>query len=181
MGALKLENLPRYTYKDYTLWDGEWELIDGIIYAMSPSPTEEHQDISKLIAFELYILLKKCKRCKDILAVDWRIDTKTVVCPDNYVVCSDNFEKRKFNQTTPSIIFEILSPSTRKKDETIKFELYEENGVDYYVMIEQNKKSAKIYKLKNAKYEFDKKIKNGKYNFKLNECNIKFNFGNIFE
>ncbi len=104
-----------------------------------------------------------------------------MVCPDNYVVCSNFFVKEKHNKIPPSIIFEILSPSTRKKDETIKFELYEENGVNYYVMVEPNKKFAKIYKLKNGKYEFQEKIKNKTYEFKLNECSFEFNFENIFE
>ena len=103
-----------------------------------------------------------------------------MVCPDNYVVYSDSFVKRKHNKITPSIIFEILSPSTKKKDKTVKFELYEENGVDYYIMVEPNKKFAKIYKLKNGKYEFKKKIKNKTYEFKLDECSFEFEFENIF-
>jgi len=31
--AVKL--LPHYTYSDYENWEGQWELIDGIPYAMS--------------------------------------------------------------------------------------------------------------------------------------------------
>ena len=30
--------LPHYTYEDYTIWEGRWELIDGFPIAMSPSP-----------------------------------------------------------------------------------------------------------------------------------------------
>ena len=30
------EYLPHYTYEDYCMWEGNWELIDGIPYAMSP-------------------------------------------------------------------------------------------------------------------------------------------------
>ncbi len=25
-----------YTYDDYKEWDGDWELIDGVAYAMAP-------------------------------------------------------------------------------------------------------------------------------------------------
>jgi hypothetical protein len=28
---------PQFTYEDYSLWEGRWELIDGMPYAMSPS------------------------------------------------------------------------------------------------------------------------------------------------
>jgi hypothetical protein len=35
--------LPHYTYEDYCRWEGQWELIDGIPYAMSPMPRPQHQ------------------------------------------------------------------------------------------------------------------------------------------
>jgi hypothetical protein len=38
--------LPSYTYEDYLHWEGRWELIDGIPYAMSPFPAPRHQRIA---------------------------------------------------------------------------------------------------------------------------------------
>ena len=46
MGALKLDDLPRYTYEEYKKWEGQWEIIYGIAYAMSPMPMIKHQHIS---------------------------------------------------------------------------------------------------------------------------------------
>ncbi|HSV11108.1 MAG TPA: hypothetical protein VLI68_10085 [Hanamia sp.] len=37
MSAVKL--LPHYTYEDYCHWEGRWEVIDGIPYAMIPAPS----------------------------------------------------------------------------------------------------------------------------------------------
>jgi hypothetical protein len=37
MSAVKL--LPHYTYEDYCHWEGRWEVIDGISYAMIPAPS----------------------------------------------------------------------------------------------------------------------------------------------
>ena len=34
MSALKKEDLPAYTYEDYQHWEGDWELIEGIPYAI---------------------------------------------------------------------------------------------------------------------------------------------------
>ena len=45
---------PNYNYRDYVLWEGRWELIDGMPYAMSPLPIRDHQDIN----LNLAILLK---------------------------------------------------------------------------------------------------------------------------
>ena len=38
----------RYTYSDYAGWNGDerYELIDGVIYLMSPGASAEHQAIS---------------------------------------------------------------------------------------------------------------------------------------
>ncbi len=35
--------MPRYTIDDYKLWEGDWELIDGIPFAMTPSPFGKYQ------------------------------------------------------------------------------------------------------------------------------------------
>jgi hypothetical protein len=38
MEALKYENFTYYTYNDYKDWEGSWELIDGVPFAMAPAP-----------------------------------------------------------------------------------------------------------------------------------------------
>lgn len=37
MSAVRI--LPHYTYSDYCNWEGRWELIEWIPYAMSPAPS----------------------------------------------------------------------------------------------------------------------------------------------
>ena len=44
---------PHYTYDDYKLWEGRWELIGGTAYAMSPAPSIAHQAVSNKIAWQL--------------------------------------------------------------------------------------------------------------------------------
>jgi hypothetical protein len=34
---------PHYTYEDYCEWEGRWEIIEGMPYAMSPVPSFRHQ------------------------------------------------------------------------------------------------------------------------------------------
>ena len=52
MGALKLEDV-NYTYDDYKLWDGEWELMGGVPLSMSPAPMRKHQGLSSEIIFHI--------------------------------------------------------------------------------------------------------------------------------
>lgn len=35
---ITIQDIPHYTYQDYEKWEGDWELIRGIRYAMSPAP-----------------------------------------------------------------------------------------------------------------------------------------------
>ncbi|MEA3512402.1 MAG: Uma2 family endonuclease [Campylobacterota bacterium] len=179
MGALRLEDLPRYDYDDYKIWEGRWELIDGIAYAMAPSPIDIHQDVSGNIHIELKSLLKKCKNCKASLAVDWKISNETVVCPDNSIVC--NKEKTNFIETVPEVIFEVLSPSTKKKDRTIKYNIFQEQGVKYYILVEPKGSFAEVYKLINGYYKLEGEFTDENYTFEVDDCEINFEFKNIFE
>jgi len=178
MGALRVEDLPHYTYDDYKIWEGKWELIDGVPYSMAPSPIFEHQNISIEIAFELKQKLKNCKNCKQIAALDWKISNDTVVCPDNCVVCTKN--KTDFITTVPKIIFEVLSPSTKKKDRTIKYNIFQEQGVKYYILVEPKGNFAEVYKLVDGYYKLEGEFTIERYSFEIDDCKIDFNFENIF-
>ena len=179
MGALRIEDLPHYTYKEYRAWEGKWELIDGIPYAMSPSPIIEHQNISGDIHLELKKNLKECRNCTQVLAVDWIVSDDTVVCPDNSVVF--NASDSMFIETVPKIIFEVLSPSTKKIDRNRKYNLFQEYGVEYYILVEPKGNFAEAYKLVNGFYVLEGEFTDEIYEFNIDKCNIKFNFNNIFE
>ena len=43
MGVLEKNYYPYCDVSDYEVWEGDWELIEGIPYAMSPVPTMKHQ------------------------------------------------------------------------------------------------------------------------------------------
>ena len=73
MGTVRPEDIPHYTIDDYLLWEGDWELINGIAYAMTPAPIIEHQKISQKVAEILGDQLKDCKHCHALLTVDWHI------------------------------------------------------------------------------------------------------------
>jgi len=150
MGQPDVTNLPHYSWKEYQAWEGAWELIDGIAYAMSPAPTIQHQAISQKIAVQLDRAISSCESCQALLPVDWRIDDDTVVQPDNLVVCgklSGNYLTR-----APLLIVEILSKSTAQKDKTTKFKLYEKEAVKYYLIVDPETTVVKIYDLYKGRY-----------------------------
>ncbi len=181
MLAYKDEYLPNYIYDDYKHWEGDWELIGGVPYAIAPAPNITHQEINSKIMYELITQLKQCKKCKALPEVDWKINDETVVRPDSLVVC--NLEKRgAFLSQVPNIIFEVLSPSTKGKDRNFKSLLYAQNSVKYYILVEPAGMFAEVYRLKNGKYRLEGEFKEESYTFHIdNECSFEFSFKEVFD
>ena len=179
MGVLEKKDYPHYNVSEYENWEGKWELIKGIPYAMSPAPTIIHQSISQKIARQLGDLLKDCKKCQALLPIDWKIADDTVVQPDNLVICHE--ASGQYLTQAPEIIFEILSPSTAKKDEGIKFELYQKEGVKYYVIVNPETSVAKVFKLTDDG-RLIKKIdaKNDSVSLSIEDCKLVFDFSQIW-
>jgi len=173
MGAL--DYLPYYTYEDYARWEGNWEIIDGVAYAMSPAPMIKHQDISSNIAWELKNIFKNCSKCKTLLPVDWKVSEDTIVQPDNLVICEKPTNKAYISKA-PKIIFEILSKSTAKKDLHVKYDIYEKEGVNYYIIVDPDDEIAKVYKLYNGSYMKVCDATDEKVEFELKECEEKLEF-----
>ena len=85
--------LPHYTYEDYVQWEGKWEVIDGIPYAMSPSPMPKHQLISANLIAEFRQQLKKCTTCKVYQPIDYLVAEDTILQPDMLIVCGEIVKK----------------------------------------------------------------------------------------
>jgi len=144
--------IPRYTYADYALWEGDWELIDGHPYAMAPSPFGPHQAVVVEFVTAILIQLKKnACQCQVFADLDWIINDEGVVRPDVMIACGDKI--KKYLEYTPVWILEILSQSTAFRDQIIKKELYAEQGVRYYLIADPDKRSIVIYELADGEYQ----------------------------
>jgi Uma2 family endonuclease len=129
-------------------------MIDGVPHAMSPSPTNKHQLISLVLASEILNSLKnakdKCGDCTVRQDLDWLIDDDTVLRPDIVVICN---EIDKYITSAPSIIIEILSPSSGHHDRIIKYEIYARQGVKYYIIADPSTLTFQAYQLIDGKYQ----------------------------
>jgi len=180
MSAIKKEYYPNYSYDDYKLWEGDWELIYGVPYAMAPAPMIKHQAVSNKIAWQLQELLENCQKCQALLPVDWKIDDSTVVQPDNLVICHEP-QYEAYIVKAPKIIFEVLSKSTASKDLNLKFDLYEKEGVSFYVIVEPKESYAKVYRLNSeGRYVKLADAHNESVDFVLEECSFSFDFSKIW-
>lgn len=180
MNAVKI--LPNYTYKDYCLWEGRWELIEGIPYAMSPAPSPRHQWIVVNIVSELRSAIKKskCKNCKVYDFIDVKIEEDTLLQPDASIVCKPIH--KKFLDFPPALVVEILSEATALKDRITKFNIYENFGIKYYLIVDPEKELVEIYLLKSSKYVMQKFSPVKPFAFSLsNDCKIEVTLKNIWE
>lgn len=137
-----------YSYADYLTWvfDDALELIKGKIWLMSPAPNVEHQRIETklLLAIGNYLNNKNCEvfpapfdirlydRNQSILASK---DIHTVVQPDLCVICNPELLDKQGCNGAPDWIIEIVSKGNSKHDLKIKYQLYQEAGVQEYWLV----------------------------------------------
>jgi Uma2 family endonuclease len=149
--------------------------------SLASTSTIIHQELNSNITCELMKHLKAIGKCKVLSKVDWKINDETVVRPDSLVVC-DLSTNKAYLSKTPEIIFEVLSPSTKIKDRNYKSNLYAENEVKYYVLVEPAGMFAEVYELKNGQYKLEGEYKDESYHFVLeNGCGFEFSFSEVFD
>jgi Uma2 family endonuclease len=172
--------LLNYTYDDYMQWEGEWELIDGAPVSMAPAPMRIHQNIATEILFALKSTLdeESCPKCILSYENDWKVTEETVLRPDIILACDDEHES--YLTKAPKIIVEVLSPSTAKKDETVKFDIYEAEGVQYYILVYPDDLKAKVYSLKEGKYIKVSDFTHELLLFDDLECSLNLDFEKVF-
>jgi len=177
--AQKKETLPNYTYSDYCQWEGRWELINGIPYAMSPMPSGKHQWLTYQLVKQFDMELDGCKKRNVSLPMDWKIGEHTVLQPDLFVACFE-FKNKKYISQPPVLVVEVLSPSNRKKDMEVKSKIYSEQGVKYYLEIEPEDNSYKVFVLTGREYKLVKNEKKGNFLFELDTCKATIDFDKLW-
>lgn len=151
-----------YTYADYLKWKFEerLELFRGKIFKMSPAPSRNHQTILSKLFLSFANVFGKTS-CNvyfapfDVRLVKFSINDEkvlTVVQPDLCVICNEEKLDDKGCIGAPDLIVEILSPGNSKKEMGIKFDLYQENEVKEYWIVDPTEKTVLMYVLLENKF-----------------------------
>jgi len=133
------------------------EYFDGHIFAMAGA-TEAHNRIVANLIGELHNFLKG-KDC-DVFPSDLRVTTplfSSYMYPDVSIVCG-NVEKREDNfdtVTNPSVVIEVMSPSTMDRDLGFKFWYYLQiPSLREYILIDAATYSVRtVLKQKDGSYK----------------------------
>ena len=132
----------RFTYDDFLLFpeDGKrHELIDGVHY-VTASPGLGHQELlGRLhLAIGNFLVGRRHLGRVFLSPADVVLSYHDVVVPDLLFVAGDqqNILTEANVQGPPALVVEILSPSTRRRDEGIKRKLFEEKGIREYWIVD---------------------------------------------
>ena len=158
-----------------------YEYIDGEIYLLA-SPFYEHQKAIRQIFIEFVIWFKD-KNCEPLTSpfdvtlfkknsnedineniqdannedeADTKEDKKNIniVQPDILVICDkENIDENGKYHGTPSLVVEVLSKSTKKKDLAKKLDLYSSSGIKEYWVVNTFSKEVYIYAFKDLNIE----------------------------
>ncbi|MFB5761207.1 Uma2 family endonuclease [Paenibacillus medicaginis] len=148
------------TYQDWLTWDGTWELINGQAYNMTPAPTSLHQFIVGELHFALRTFFQN-RNCFVFVAPfdvffsegeDYK-SPDHVTQPDLSVVCSKDQISKNGCLGAPTVIIEVLSPSTALKDFNEKFNLYQKHGVQEYWIVDPGNRTVHVYSLQDGSYQ----------------------------
>jgi len=141
----------RLTYDDFLLFpdDGlRHEIIDGEHY-VTPSPNLRHQALLGRLYFDIESYLRQhagngrvFMAPLDVVFTKW-----DVVEPDLLYVASDRADilTEKNVQGSPSLVVEILSPGTRRRDEGVKRRLFERGGVREYWLVDPERDRVTVF------------------------------------
>lgn len=144
---------PPWTVEDLADFpdDGlRYELLDGALL-VSPAPTMPHQDA----ALSLYALLRSARppHLKVLGApLDVRLSPTRLVQPDVLVVRRVDAQGRTL-AGIPVLAVEVLSPSTRLRDRSLKRAAFEEAGVASYWLLDPDEPALTALELTDGGYE----------------------------
>ena len=136
------------TLSEFLAWEERQELrheFDGLRVIAMAGGTAAHAAIQRNLAVALHPRLRG-RPCQ-FFGSDLKFLTAegTVRYPDGIVVCAPVASKAKHVEH-PTVVFEVLSPSTTDTDRIVKAREYEATpSVRRYVMLEQDSAAAVVY------------------------------------
>jgi Uma2 family endonuclease len=141
----------KLTYEDYLRFpeDGNrHEILDGEHY-MTAAPYPRHQSVVAELTGWIVPFVRQRRLGRFLPApVDVQLDKHDIVQPDLLFISNSSMMilTEKNVQGAPDLVIEVLSDSTRKRDEGIKLERYELLGVQEYWVVDPKRSEARIYR-----------------------------------
>lgn len=151
-----------------------FEYIDGEIYLLA-SPKVTHQNILMELTVLFYDFLKG-KPCRPAFApfditLKRHEENINIVQPDLMIICdmNENINEKDYYMGIPTLLVEIVSESSRKKDYIKKLDVYLNCGVKEYWIVNPFSKEISMFYFENEEIEEN-------ITYKLGEKAVSFSF-----
>ena len=142
--------MTKLSLPDFLAWedlqDGRHEFYRGEVFAMVGA-RRVHGIVSLNIAAALKQQLRgtRCRAFAETMKI--QIDDHTIVYPDVFVTCdaADLRTERVFK--APTVVVEVLSPSTEGNDRGLKFALYRSlPGLREYLLVDPDTRETTLFR-----------------------------------
>jgi Uma2 family endonuclease len=146
-----------WTYEMYSALpdDGRhYEVVQGVLM-MSPAPEMAHQGIIQRISRYLDEQIFSTNRGLVFTGpVDVVLESQKVVQPDVLVLLENHLDRlqEKSVEGAPDLVVEVISPSSATYDRLVKHNLYEQEGIPEYWLINPKEQSIEVFVLEMGKY-----------------------------
>ena len=153
---MSLEIKDKLDYSDYLAApdDGKtYEIINGDLY-VAPAPSPLHQRFSRRLQRQLedYFHVRSLAEVFDS-PIDLILTNADVVQPDLLVVADPAQVSKRGIEGAPLLVVEVLSPSTRKRDLSIKARRYAELEIPHYWVVDPDHKRLECHRLEAGTYK----------------------------
>jgi Uma2 family endonuclease len=151
------------TYQDYAALpsDGRrYEIHEGEL-SVTPAPGATHQRLilKLVVALEAYV---RARHLGEVFVApfDVILSDRTIVQPDIMYVATERSARvsERGVEGAPTLVVEILSPSTRETDRNTKLRLYASYGIPWYWIVDPDARTVEVYKLVASSYTLSARI-----------------------
>lgn len=147
-----------WTYEDYLNLpdDGQrYEIIEGSLY-VSNAPDIDHQFTVVKLVSQMDVFVTQNKQGY-VLTAPFEVHlskTTRPVQPDVLFIKAKKWPTHgaKFFNGAPDLVVEVLQPSTRRLDQSIKFRAYENANVAEYWIVDPKTHLVQVFSLDNQEY-----------------------------
>ncbi|MEV7231960.1 Uma2 family endonuclease [Polymorphospora sp. NPDC051019] len=153
MTVARIDRAGPWTEEEYLALDQtseRVELFDGSLH-MTPAPTLRHQNISA----ELWLTLRSAARAvglRALEAINVRLRDARLVIPDVVVIDDVGLDRLVVDAPSVHLIAEITSASNAAADKVFKMHCYAAAKIDWYLIVEQDTKNLRLYRLRGVSY-----------------------------
>lgn len=146
---------PKLTQEAYLEWEaaqqGKHEYYRGEVFAMVGT-TRAHAEVTRNLVSALHGLLlgRPCRAYSNDVKVQVA-DADAYYYPDVFVTCSPRDLRADAVMSEPSVVFEVLSPSTAAYDRGLKFAAYRSlASLQQYVLLDPDQLRIESYQRTDA-------------------------------